>query len=541
MFSNLTIKTRLIFLITFFSLLLAGIGALGLNGMSNSNKGLQTVYEDRTVPLMDLGKIIDMINLVRLSAVTASNASNQEVVKDAISQTQQRDKEIGELWTKYMATTLTPEEKKLADAFGQQWKTYQESRNVTLNAAAAGDFEAARENAKKDAGPKYSTARETMFQLIELQGAVAKEEFEKAESNFNSVRNMAIVSIVGGLMLGLGLAFWIIRSITTSLNQVRTTIADVERDSDFTRRVDVSSEDEVGQTAKSFNQLIATMQETARSVLHNVGKVSDGVASLASSSDQVATSSMQQSEAASAMAASVEQMTVSISHVSDSAREALTISRKSGELSAQGGQVIHRAVDEMNQIAGTVRAASHAIDSLGQQSDRITSVVQVIKEVADQTNLLALNAAIEAARAGEQGRGFAVVADEVRKLAERTTKATEEIAAMVNAIQDSARSAVTTMETAVERVGSGASLAQQAGDAINQIKSGADQVIQVVNDITSALAEQTVASNDIAAHVEQVAQMTEENSAAASSAASAAANVEQLAGEMRRVVSRFKI
>jgi len=541
MFSNLTIKTRLIFLITFFSLLLAGIGALGLNGMSNSNKGLQTVYEDRTVPLMDLGKIIDMINLVRLSAVTASNASNQEVVKDAISQTQQRDKEIGELWTKYMATTLTPEEKKLADAFGQQWKTYQESRNVTLNAAAAGDFEAARENAKKDAGPKYSTARETMFQLIELQGAVAKEEFEKAESNFNSVRNMAIVSIVGGLMLGLGLAFWIIRSITTSLNQVRTTIADVERDSDFTRRVDVSSEDEVGQTAKSFNQLIATMQETARSVLHNVGKVSDGVASLASSSDQVATSSLQQSEAASAMAASVEQMTVSISHVSDSAREALTISRKSGELSAQGGQVIHRAVDEMNQIAGTVRAASHAIDSLGQQSDRITSVVQVIKEVADQTNLLALNAAIEAARAGEQGRGFAVVADEVRKLAERTTKATEEIAAMVNAIQDSARSAVTTMETAVERVGSGASLAQQAGDAINQIKSGADQVIQVVNDITSALAEQTVASNDIAAHVEQVAQMTEENSAAASSAASAAANVEQLAGEMRRVVSRFKI
>ena len=541
MFSNLTIKTRLIFLITFFSLLLAGIGALGLNGMSNSNKGLQTVYEDRTVPLMDLGKIIDMINLVRLSAVTASNASNQEVVKDAISQTQQRDKEIGELWTKYMATTLTPEEKKLADAFGQQWKTYQESRNVTLNAAAAGDFEAARENAKKDAGPKYSTARETMFQLIELQGAVAKEEFEKAESNFNSVRNMAIVSIVGGLMLGLGLAFWIIRSITTSLNQVRTTIADVERDSDFTRRVDVSSEDEVGQTAKSFNQLIATMQETARSVLHNVGKVSDGVASLASSSDQVATSSLQQSEAASAMAASVEQMTVSISHVSDSAREALTISRKSGELSAQGGQVIHRAVDEMNQIAGTVREASGAIDNLGQQSDQITSVVQVIKEVADQTNLLALNAAIEAARAGEQGRGFAVVADEVRKLAERTTKATEEIAAMVNAIQDSARSAVTTMETAVERVGSGASLAQQAGDAINQIKSGADQVIQVVNDITSALAEQTVASNDIAAHVEQVAQMTEENSAAASSAASAAANVEQLAGEMRRVVSRFKI
>jgi methyl-accepting chemotaxis protein len=241
------------------------------------------------------------------------------------------------------------------------------------------------------------------------------------------------------------------------------------------------------------------------------------------------------------MAASVEQMTVSINHVSDSARDALAISRKSGELSTQGGQVIHRAVDEMNQIAGTVREASTAIDNLGQQSDQITSVVQVIKEVADQTNLLALNAAIEAARAGEQGRGFAVVADEVRKLAERTTKATEEIAAMVNSMQESARSAVTTMDNAVERVGSGATLAQQAGEAINQIKSGAEQVIKVVNDITSALAEQSVASNDIAAHVEQVAQMTEENSAAADAAASAAASVEHLADEMRNVVSRFKI
>ena len=210
-------------------------------------------------------------------------------------------------------------------------------------------------------------------------------------------------------------------------------------------------------------------------------------------------------------------------------------------LSAQGGEVIHRTVDEMNQIAGTVRQASAAIDDLGQKSDQITSVVQVIKEVADQTNLLALNAAIEAARAGEQGRGFAVVADEVRKLAERTTKATEEIAAMVNSMQESARSAVSTMDDAVGRVGSGAALAQQAGEAINQIKSGADQVVNVVNDISAALAEQSVASNDIAGHVERVAQMTEENSAAAGETANSAGHLQHLAVEMRGAVSRFKI
>ncbi|MBU0593383.1 MAG: methyl-accepting chemotaxis protein [Gammaproteobacteria bacterium] len=541
MFSSLMIKTRLTLLVTLLSVLLVAVGVLGLAGMNASNQGLKTVYEDRTIPLMDLGTIIDKINIIRLNAVVAANASNQDVVKNSVSQTQQLDKEIETIWAKYMATTLTVEEKKLADAFAPQWKTYQESRNVTLNAAEAGDFEAAIGNAKNDAGPKYSLAHDTMFHLIELQGAVAKEEFEKAESNYSFIRNIAVIAIVGGLMLGLGLAIWIIRSITVPLGEMRATITLIERDKDFTRRVEVDSQDEVGQTAKSFNQLVEAVRETLRSVSENVSQVSDSVGGLASSSSQVATSSAQQSEAASAMAASVEQMTVSINHVSDSAKDALSISRQSGTLSAQGGEVIHRTVDEMNQIAGTVRQASAAIDNLGQKSDQITSVVQVIKEVADQTNLLALNAAIEAARAGEQGRGFAVVADEVRKLAERTTKATEEIAAMVNSMQESARSAVSTMDDAVERVGSGAALAQQAGDAINQIKSGADQVVNVVNDISAALAEQSVASNDIAGHVERVAQMTEENSAAAGETASSAEHLHHLSVEMRSAVSRFKI
>ncbi len=551
MFNTKHVASRLYFLVALMSVLMILMGVAGLKTMSGTVASLQTVYEDRTVPLIDLGKIQRLLGLSYSDALRALQhdpshklvSLHDHPVGEHTKRIDDNLAEIDKLWEKYMATYLTPEEKELAADYERKFKLYVEEVLKPLTEALKNEnYEVQvvdrflKGNRKQGKGTE-----DAMDKLMALQGRVAGEEYEKGMASYSTARTMAIASIVGGLMLGLGLAFWIIRSITAPLNEMRHTIGIVERDSDFTRRVDVNSEDEVGQTAKSFNQLIATMQETARAVLDNVDKVSDGVASLASSSNQVASSSMQQSEAASAMAASVEQMTVSISHVSDSARDALTISRKSGELSTQGGQVIHRAVDEMNQIAGTVRAASTAIDSLGQQSDQITSVVQVIKEVADQTNLLALNAAIEAARAGEQGRGFAVVADEVRKLAERTTKATEEIAAMVTAMQDSARSAVTTMENAVERVGSGASLAQQAGDAINQIRSGADQVIQVVNDITSALAEQTVASNDIASHVEQVAQMTEENSAAAGAAASAAASVEQLADEMRRAVSRFKI
>ncbi len=251
MFSNLTIRTRLIFLITLLSVLLAAIGMLGLSGMSGSNQGLQTVYEDRTVPLMDLGKMIDKINLIRLNAVNASNASNQDVVKDAVSKTALRDKEIEELWAKYIATTLTPEEKKLADAFGQQWKIYRESRDVTMNAASAGNFEAAKENAKKDAGPKYSAARETIFSLIELQGAVAKAEYETAQSNFTSVRNITVAAIAGGVILAFFFGMLLVRAIGLSL-ALAGDVAGKIAAGDLSSKIEIKSNDEIGVLLKSM-------------------------------------------------------------------------------------------------------------------------------------------------------------------------------------------------------------------------------------------------------------------------------------------------
>ena len=195
----------------------------------------------------------------------------------------------------------------------------------------------------------------------------------------------------------------------------------------------------------------------------------------------------------------------------------------------------------MSKIADTVRAAAQDIEKLGQHSNEVSSIVQVIKDVADQTNLLALNAAIEAARAGEQGRGFAVVADEVRKLAERTARATEEITKMIGSMQGSSKAAVSSMHDAVGQVTGGVEMANQAGAAIIKIKESSEKVVVVVSDITSALAEQTVASNEIAAQVEKLAQMTEENSAAITQTANSARNLQELANDMRTEVSRFKI
>jgi methyl-accepting chemotaxis protein len=543
------VATRLYILAALLSAMMIVIGATGLKGMSGAVAGLQTVYEDRTVPLVDLGNIqflllnsyADILRAYQHNPASDLSKLHDHPVSEHVTRIQGNISKMDSLWTKYTATYLTTEEKDLAGAYKIIHDKYMADVIVPALQALDKDDYSTQIDFLKGARKLGKPTEDAMARLIELQGSIAKEEYEKAESGYALSRNITFAVIGGGLLLGFALAFWIIRSITVPLQEVRHAIADVERNSDFTRRAEVESEDEVGQMAKSFNQLVASLQNMAREFLDSTARVAESAVSMSATAQQVSAGSSHQSEAASSMAASVEEMTVSISHVSDSAREALAITQKNGELSSQGEAVIHRAVGEMSNISDTVGQASVTIGDLGQQSEQISAVVQVIKDVADQTNLLALNAAIEAARAGEQGRGFAVVADEVRKLAERTTKATEEITSMIGAIQDSARIAVSTIENAVERVGSGVTLAQDAGRAITDIKSGANQVVQMVNDISAALAEQTQASNDIAAHVEQVAQMSEENSAAAASSAGSAANVGVLANVMQSAVSKFKV
>lgn len=360
-----------------------------------------------------------------------------------------------------------------------------------------------------------------------------------------SLKNLAwtsiIVMVVVQFVLWLFISFILRKIVSEPAWTMRQAIEEITSTGNFTRRVELTSIDEIGQTASSFNELMGNLQIAFRQVHDGIEKMAVSSHSLSSAAQEVANSSSSQSESASAMAATVEQVTVSISHVSEGASEAVKLSRDSGKLSEQGAQIILLAAEEMKKIANTVRETSGKIGKLGDQSTRISSIIKVIEEIADQTNLLALNAAIEAARAGEQGRGFAVVADEVRKLAERTSKATHEVTQMIDAIQEAAGSAVEGMIKTVGQVDGGVELAQRAGDAIHRIQVESGQVLGTVNDISTALVEQSKASNDIASNIEKVAQMTERNSAAAEQTAEAAKHLEELADEMRITVNKFKI
>ena len=256
---------------------------------------------------------------------------------------------------------------------------------------------------------------------------------------------------------------------------------------------------------------------------------------------EIADNSQTQGDAAGSMAAAIEQLTTSIAMVAAQAQDATRHTRTSRDQAEQGAGVILATVGGIEAIAAAVRQGSARIDALRADSESISSMANIIKEIADQTNLLALNAAIEAARAGEQGRGFAVVADEVRKLSERTASSTQEIASLLERMQDSARQAVASMAVAVREVDAGVDNAKQAGQSIDSIKQGSDTVATAVEDISTAVREQNATSTAIAQRIEQIAQMTERNTAAAASAAQAVHRLNEMSREIAQALAAYKV
>ncbi|MCQ1548833.1 MAG: methyl-accepting chemotaxis protein [Candidatus Accumulibacter phosphatis] len=294
--------------------------------------------------------------------------------------------------------------------------------------------------------------------------------------------------------------------------------------------------------------LLAAVNAMQTSLREIVGEIQHSATALARDAVILAdlvrdTSRALASEAGSArsIAVAVDEVTNSISRVNASAGEALATALQSGQLSREGTQVINRSVAEVSRIAVTVQRSSVMIEELVRQSDRISAVTAVIKEIADQTNLLALNAAIEAARAGEAGRGFAVVADEVRKLAERTGKSTQEITSIIMLVQQSTHAALETMHSEVKQVAQGVELANEASASIRQIEAGTARVANAIAGISDLLGKQATASEQMAAGVQQIVGMTERNGVSLQSVKESASQLEDLAGRLQNAVKQFRI
>ena len=376
------------------------------------------------------------------------------------------------------------------------------------------------------------------LELLDKRTSAAVEQVKQAETRMQYW--------VTGLVL-FSIAFLVVALLTVYRRIIAALGGEPAVASEVVKQVvagDLSVEIPVANTdSTSLLAAMKVMQSNLQKLIGEIQTDADMVASAAKkmtiAAEDVACSSNQQSASSLVIAAAMEQLTVSINLISDSANRAQTISGDSELLMNETSGVVSEAVNRIAKIATVVEQASQTVRTLGQESENVSKIVLVIKEVADQTNLLALNAAIEAARAGEQGRGFAVVADEVRKLAERTTQSTQEITTMISSMQSSARDAVTCIEDAVANVNEGVILTKRVGESVSRLGASSHEVKGVIIDVSSALREQNAASNEIARNVEQIAQTGERNSGAVGAVAKAATELQQLANSLTDSARHF--
>ncbi|WP_051711122.1 methyl-accepting chemotaxis protein [Andreprevotia chitinilytica] len=552
---HLSIKTRLTLLTLFAILMLVLVAAGGWIGVGKVESALRLLGEEKLPTANLLSDIRSRTATLRAASLEAALWRTQQWQQARFKNIHERvvktDQELTTALTAYGKLPLSSDEAAAWAQFSKifkNWHGYAEQTTGIIG-QLADNTDSAKQAELFEQYDTYNASwvyvvpglQDTLNKLVAANAkATDAARQEGADAQRLAIR-FILASLGAAVIVLLLLSTLIARGIVTSLGRMRNAIVAVAQDNDFTIRAAVSSRDEAGQTADAFNRLLEKMQASLRQVLHNANQVSEAARQASDVAERVSDASVSQSESAGSMAAAIEQMTVSINLISSSTQDALARARNAGTAARSGAGVISQTNREMDQIEVTVQQAGQRIDELGQQSATISTIVQVIKDVADQTNLLALNAAIEAARAGEQGRGFAVVADEVRKLAERTTRSASEISQMVAVMQDSARNAITGMDSVTTRVAAGKQLSDGAAGHVEEILGSADQVAHSISEISTALGEQTAVAHDIAGRVETIARMSEGNTHASKETARVSQELNQLAGALRQTAEQFRV
>lgn len=349
-----------------------------------------------------------------------------------------------------------------------------------------------------------------------------------------------VSALIAGASVGLAnywLVNWVLLSKLKRISQVASAISN----KDISHTCSMESNDMIGEIIQGFNKMAANLRDLLGEVANMSGHVSRDANTIEGLMTGVRNRFEVQQHTVAGINSSTETLSDTVAEISSSAAQVSEAARTASTLAKSGGNIVQDTIQGMRQINESVTLGSSAVDSLGRKSDEIGAIVAVINGIAEQTNLLALNAAIEAARAGEQGRGFAVVADEVRKLAEKTAQATQEISSMIQSVQQETRNAIATMQSGTEQVRGGVEKATEAGHALQEIVLSVERVSEMIERIASGAASQNRMVSDVREHVDEISQMVQDASADTIAGEKATSQLASLSSKLDQVIKQFKL
>ncbi len=581
--NNLSFRSKLIVLLAIpvVGLIAFGIFSISMTRTLQVNGPLYqeiVMGKDLVADVLPPPEYILESYLVTYQIVYATERQAIPPLVDRLKQLQTEYASRHEFWQKAlpegpMKRTLVEQSYQPAQRF------YEIAQNDVIPAVMSGDVTTARTLLENRLAPLYDEHRaaidRTVSDAATMNSGLEGTARERISSGMTTLVTIGIVTLALSLCLGVLLSAKLIgpmRRLTAAAKAVAI--------GDIRNTVDIHSRDEIGVLADAFRALIdymKTMAKAAESIAANdltvrvepksehdalgkafvtmlqnlsgmIRQLTDNARELVSAANEISSSSEQMSNGAKVQAdqvaqvsTAIEQMSATILESSRNTGEATDTARSASGTATSGGQIVSDTIQGMQKIAQVVRQSAESIGKLAKSADQIGEIIGVIDDIADQTNLLALNAAIEAARAGEQGRGFAVVADEVRKLAERTGKATKEITSMIKGIQTDTEEAVNSMESGIQEVDKGRDLADKAGSSLAEIVSMSQRVMDMIAQIATASQEQSTAAEQISKNVEHIASVTKETSAGAEQSAAAAEQLNRQAEGLQSMVSKFRI
>jgi methyl-accepting chemotaxis protein len=386
-----------------------------------------------------------------------------------------------------------------------------------------------------------SNLKESTTELVDWYEKLKATAVEEQARSDASTKILMLILTCVGLAVGSIVSVIMAGSVTGRISRMLALIGEIAANNLAVEDMRITSEDEVGTAVVALNGMKNSLRRMIESIAGTAEHVASASEEISSSAEQQAQSSCTQKDQTAQVASALQEMNVAVLQVSENSSKAAEASRKAAETARRGGSIVDQTLSKMKVIAHSVRSTAARVEDLGKSSDRIGRIVSVINDIADQTNLLALNAAIEAARAGEQGRGFAVVADEVRKLAERTTTATKEIAQMIETVQKETKLAVGAMEEGTRQVELGVQSTNEAGEVLLEIIHMSEQVGDMITQIATAATEQSSATEEINNSMDRIAGLVKESAAGTQQSAKACLDLSAMAFELQKLVANFKL